>query len=88
MSSSHGFDHYLTCVYSCTRWKEAIRVINAETVAHAFYGGWISLVLGCFKDLLWTVELDFYVLYYMRLLRTLRSYLNILQSVILKQIEP
>ena len=41
---SHGFKYLLTCINHFTRWPEAIPLINirAETVADAFFGGWLA----------------------------------------------
>ena len=41
---SDGFKYLLTCVDRFTRWPEAIprKDIRAETVADAFFGGWVA----------------------------------------------
>ena len=41
---SDGFKYLLTCVNRFTRWPEAIQIkdIRAETVADAFFGGWVA----------------------------------------------
>ena len=41
---SDGFKYLLTCFDRFTRWPEAILIIDisAETVADAFFGGWVA----------------------------------------------
>ena len=41
---SDGFKYLLICVDQFTRWPEAIPIkdIRAETVADAFFGGWVA----------------------------------------------